>query len=200
MDAFVTPVMACLAFVLSLLIHELSHSTAAWIKGVARSPLSIRLLPYLCVPIAPDLEEDKYEALASRDKVFILVAGLAANLLMWGVAILVLSVLRSGLHPVLYGFVLFLALANLAEAASYTTVGAAHPISDIKALLAELPRLRASAIYIPSTFLAGLSVYLSSQLIPERQAVAYWAFFFSVYVLLSGSRIVLTPGGNPRRG
>jgi len=92
-----------------------------------------------------------------------------------------------------------LALANLAETASYTTVGTARPISDIKDLLAELPRLPAAAVYVPSTLLCGLFVYFSCQLFPARQAAAYWAFFFAVYALLSASRIVLTSGGKTER-
>ncbi len=101
MNAFVTPVMACLAFVFSLLIHELSHSTVAWIKGAARSPISVRFLPYLYLPIAPNLDEIKYEALASREKVHILLAGLGANLLVWGLMILILWTDGGALHPVL---------------------------------------------------------------------------------------------------
>jgi hypothetical protein len=185
-------VSAYLSFFVSLLVHEMAHSAVAWKKGAASALISVSFLPHLYLPMSPKLDESKYEVLPSGDKVKILLAGLTANLLVWGLAALVLRFFGSSLPALLYSFILFLALANLAEVASYATVGAVRPVSDIKFLLAEFPRLPAAAIYVPSTLLCVCFVYLTSRLFPAQAEVAYWAFFITVYVLLGGSRIVLT--------
>lgn len=183
---------AYLSFFVSLLIHEASHSAVAWRKGAASTPISVSFLPYLYLPMSPKLDETKYGSLPSGDKVKILLAGLSANLLVWGLAAFVLWILGDSLPAFLYSFVLFLSLANLAEAASYTTAGAVRPVSDIKFLLDELPRLPAAAIYVPATLFCAFFVYLTTQLFPVQAELAYWVFFFAVYAVLCGSRIVLT--------
>ena len=185
---------AYLSFFLALFIHEAAHSAVAWKKGATSAPISVSFLRYLYLPMSPKLDETKYGDLPSGDKVKILLAGLSANLLVWGLAAFVLWILRDSLPAFLYSFVLFLSLANLAEAASYTTAGAVRPVSDIKLLLDELPQLPTAAIYVPASLLCVFFVCLTARLFPARAALAYWVFFFAVYAVLCGSRIVLTTG------
>ena len=191
-DILLTALVGYISFFVALFVHESAHSWMAWRKGAADGPLSIRYLPYLFLPISPHLDDDKYNRLPSSDKVKILLAGVGMNLIVWGVSLVLLGMWRAQLPQYWQVFLLFLALANMAEWASYLTVGAIYPISDIKLVLAELPRLSAAVFYLPGVALLTIGIYLMSNLIPPDQRTLYWVYFAVVFLLLSGSRVLLT--------
>jgi|GEM_PF-1551173 len=192
MSRVLVPILAYSAFAISLFAHEAAHSLVAWRRGVAARPISVRFIPWMLVAYTPILDKRKLKCLERRARIQIHGAGIAANLVIWVVAGAILVGAGGLLHPALYLLLLLLMLANLAEAASYLTFGAIWPVSDVRWVLKEFPGTATAAIYLPGGILTGCLLWATTLFFRSGHMAVCWAFFWSEFVLLSSSRIVLT--------
>lgn len=199
-----TAINLILAYYISVLLHEYSHATAAWLFGYKDSPFDIQYGSWYLIPISENVDFNKIIALGhSYQAALIGISGIAGTTLLFLICLYFLnknSILKSSY---LINFFFLLASINLIEILSYvpnrTFTGVGGDISDTPGdigLFVSGFNISPLWVFIPGILLVSLAFYrvYKYELIkmfslipryPSIQRVVLWLTFWPLIMMFA---------------